>query len=78
MFMRNGAARRLPAPPAPRGLVAVNPRYGERLGDAETSQAVYALLGDKLREHYVGWQAAVFTGNPPLGRELKIEQSARI
>ena len=36
-------------------------------------QAVYALLGDKLRELYVGWQAAVLTGNPPLGRELKIK-----
>ena len=63
----------LPAAPAPRGLLAVNPPYGERLGDADALHGVYALLGDKLREHYVGWQAAVLTGNPPLGRELKIK-----
>jgi 23S rRNA (guanine2445-N2)-methyltransferase / 23S rRNA (guanine2069-N7)-methyltransferase len=63
----------LPPAPAPRGLVAVNPPYGERLGDAAALQGVYALLGDKLRELYVGWQAAVLTGNPPLGRELKIK-----
>ena len=63
----------LPAAPAARGLLAVNPPYGERLGEAEALKAVYALLGDKLRESYVGWQAAVLTGNPPLGRELRIK-----
>ncbi len=63
----------LPAPPAPRGLLAVNPPYGERLGEADALQGLYALLGDKLRELYVGWQAAVLTGNPPLGRALKIK-----
>jgi 23S rRNA (guanine2445-N2)-methyltransferase / 23S rRNA (guanine2069-N7)-methyltransferase len=63
----------LPGPPAPRGLLAVNPPYGERLGEGDALQGVYALLGDKLRELYVGWQAAVLTGNPPLGRELMIK-----
>jgi 23S rRNA (guanine2445-N2)-methyltransferase / 23S rRNA (guanine2069-N7)-methyltransferase len=63
----------LPVAPAPRGLVAVNPPYGERLGDAEKLEPLYALLGQKLREHFVGWQAAVLTGNPPLGRSLKIK-----
>jgi 23S rRNA (guanine2445-N2)-methyltransferase / 23S rRNA (guanine2069-N7)-methyltransferase len=63
----------LPAPPAARGLLAVNPPYGERLGEGDALQGLYALLGDKLRELYVGWQAAVLTGNPPLGRELRIK-----
>lgn len=63
----------LPPAPVAHGLLAVNPPYGERLGDVEGLQAVYALLGDKLREGYVGWQAAVLTGNPPLGRELRIK-----
>ena len=34
---------------------------------------MYAQLGDKLRESYVGWQAAVLTGNPPLGLELGLK-----
>ncbi len=63
----------LPAAPAPRGLVAANPPYGERLGEAEGLKAVYALLGEKLKAGYVGWQAAVLTGNPPLGRELLVK-----
>jgi 23S rRNA (guanine2445-N2)-methyltransferase / 23S rRNA (guanine2069-N7)-methyltransferase len=53
--------------------VAVNPPYGERLGEAEALKQVYAQLGEKLKAGYVGWQAAVLTGNPPLGRELHIK-----
>jgi 23S rRNA (guanine2445-N2)-methyltransferase / 23S rRNA (guanine2069-N7)-methyltransferase len=54
------------------GLIATNPPYGERIGDQERLQALYSLLGEKLREHFVGWQAAVFTGNPPLAMALGI------
>jgi 23S rRNA (guanine2445-N2)-methyltransferase / 23S rRNA (guanine2069-N7)-methyltransferase len=63
----------LPPAPAPRGLVVVNPPYGERIGDVTELAETYALLGRKLREQFVGWQAAVFTGNPPLGRELGLK-----
>ncbi len=62
----------LPAAPARTGLVAVNPPYGERIGETEALRALYALLGERLRSGYRGWEAAVFTGNPPLGRELAI------
>jgi 23S rRNA (guanine2445-N2)-methyltransferase / 23S rRNA (guanine2069-N7)-methyltransferase len=62
----------LPAASAPSGLIAVNPPYGERLGEAEVLRALYALLGERLRAGYLGWEAAVFTGNPALGRELGI------
>ena len=62
----------LPKAPAPLGLIAVNPPYGERLGETDALRELYALLGARLREGYLGWEAAVFTGNPPLGRELGI------
>ncbi|MFZ2507057.1 MAG: bifunctional 23S rRNA (guanine(2069)-N(7))-methyltransferase RlmK/23S rRNA (guanine(2445)-N(2))-methyltransferase RlmL, partial [Steroidobacteraceae bacterium] len=62
----------LPAAPAMTGLIAVNPPYGERLGEVEELRKMYALLGERLRNGYLGWEAAVFTGNPPLGRELGI------
>jgi 23S rRNA (guanine2445-N2)-methyltransferase / 23S rRNA (guanine2069-N7)-methyltransferase len=62
----------LPAAPARTGLLAVNPPYGERIGETEALRALYALLGERLRGGYRGWEAAVFTGNPPLGRELAI------
>ena len=57
---------------ADRDSFAVNPPYGERLGETEELRALYALLGERLRAGYLGWEAAVFTGNPALGRELGI------
>src|SRR5581483_10736464 len=60
----------LQRPPADTGLLLVNPPYGERLGETEELRALYALLGEKLRREFMGWQAAVFTGNPSLGKFL--------
>lgn len=54
------------------GLIAVNPPYGERIGDLDQLRSLYRLLGQKLREEFDGWQAAVLTGNPPIARELGI------
>jgi 23S rRNA (guanine2445-N2)-methyltransferase / 23S rRNA (guanine2069-N7)-methyltransferase len=57
---------------APQGLVLVNPPYGARLEDAATLEPLYGLLGSKLMECFPGWEAGVFTGNPPLGRALRL------
>ncbi|MDQ2696836.1 MAG: bifunctional 23S rRNA (guanine(2069)-N(7))-methyltransferase RlmK/23S rRNA (guanine(2445)-N(2))-methyltransferase RlmL [Pseudomonadota bacterium] len=58
-------------PPAgPPGLVIANPPYGERLGDRQTLAALYEQLGDVLKARFGGWQAAVFTGNPELGKRM--------
>lgn len=63
--------------PASTGLVLVNPPYGERLGEGDALKALYGQLGAVLKERFNGWQAGVFTGNPALGRELKIEARRR-
>ena len=52
------------------GLVIANPPYGERLGEARDLPALYATLGDALKRCFPGWHAAVFTGNPELGKHL--------
>ncbi len=54
------------------GLVVTNPPYGERVGDESTLHELYALLGKQLRDHFVGWKAAVLTGNPPVARDIGI------
>jgi 23S rRNA (guanine2445-N2)-methyltransferase / 23S rRNA (guanine2069-N7)-methyltransferase len=54
------------------GLLATNPPYGERIGDQERLQELYALMGEKLREQFVGWQAAILTGNPPVAKAIGI------
>jgi 23S rRNA (guanine2445-N2)-methyltransferase / 23S rRNA (guanine2069-N7)-methyltransferase len=57
-------------PQASRGLLVVNPPYGERLGELEQVKSLYTALGEKLRHHFDGWRAAVFTANPDLGKYL--------
>jgi 23S rRNA (guanine2445-N2)-methyltransferase / 23S rRNA (guanine2069-N7)-methyltransferase len=54
------------------GLLVTNPPYGERLGEVAELRFLYQLLGEKLRTHFGGWQAAVFTGNPELAKNIGI------
>ncbi|HQR48804.1 MAG TPA: bifunctional 23S rRNA (guanine(2069)-N(7))-methyltransferase RlmK/23S rRNA (guanine(2445)-N(2))-methyltransferase RlmL [Steroidobacteraceae bacterium] len=60
----------LPQASESRGLVLVNPPYGARLEDERTLGPLYGVLGRTLVEKFPGWEAGVFTGNPPLGRAL--------
>jgi 23S rRNA (guanine2445-N2)-methyltransferase / 23S rRNA (guanine2069-N7)-methyltransferase len=59
-----------PEPFVQPGLVLTNPPYGKRLGEAEGLGALYAGLGDTLKRHFPGWRAAVFTGEPELGKRM--------
>ena len=52
------------------GLLVVNPPYGERMAADSDLPALYALLGAVLRERFRDWRAAVFTGNPDLGKQM--------
>ena len=52
------------------GLVIVNPPYGARLGQPGGLEDLYATLGQRLREGFAGWQAAVLTADEGLGRAL--------
>jgi 23S rRNA (guanine2445-N2)-methyltransferase / 23S rRNA (guanine2069-N7)-methyltransferase len=54
------------------GLVIVNPPYGERIGEEQALQPLYQQLGDRLKDHFNHWQAAIFTGNPDLGKQMGI------
>lgn len=53
-----------------KGMVVVNPPYGERLGDAKELVYVYADLGECLRQNYAEWSAYVFTGNEELAKHV--------
>ena len=56
----------------PKGLIACNPPYGERLGDEEQIGMLYREFGEVLKQHFTGWQAAIIIGNPELGFRLGI------
>ena len=57
------------------GLVVTNPPYGERLGDEASLIHLYRHLGQTLRREFEGWSAAVFTGNPDLGKQMGLRSN---
>ena len=68
---RSAVAGVRPATDAP-GLICTNPPYGERLGDELQARTVFAGLGQTLREHFAGWDAAILTASPDTARELRL------
>ncbi len=76
--LRRQAVAELTAPAdCAAGLVMVNPPYGERLGEGDALVELYQTFGARLREQFVGWQAAVFTGNPELAKQLGIRSQRK-
>ena len=67
--LRDLAALATPPGAAP-GLVVTNPPYGKRLGEVSELAGLYETLGEKLKESFSGWEAAVFTANPELSAHL--------
>lgn len=62
----------LNAPKTHAGLLIANPPYGERLSDEQELTTLYRQLGKCLKEHFIGWRAAIFTGNPESAKQLGI------
>lgn len=58
-----------------RGLVVTNPPYGERLGDEASLIHLYRHLGQRLKTEFLGWNAAVFTGNSDLGKQMGLRSN---
>ena len=62
----------------PKGLIACNPPYGERLGDEVETSELYRRFGEVLKQHFVGWQAAMIISNPELGFRLGLRSQKPI
>ena len=54
----------------PPGLVITNPPYGERLSEVGDIKYLYQFLGEKVNQHFIGWQLAMITGNVELGKAV--------
>jgi 23S rRNA (guanine2445-N2)-methyltransferase / 23S rRNA (guanine2069-N7)-methyltransferase len=62
----------------PKGLIACNPPYGERLGDEEEMAVLYRQFGEVLKQRFAGWQAAMIISNPELGFRLGVRSQKPI
>ena len=64
-------------PPAPSGILVMNPPYGVRLQDQHTLAALYPQLGDALKKKYAGWTAYIFTADLRLPKLIGLSASRR-
>lgn len=64
-------------PPAPDGVVIMNPPYGVRLQDQEKMARFYPRLGDALKQHFAGWRAEIFTADLRLPKLIGLRPSKR-
>ena len=61
----------------PKGVVVVNPPYGERLGEAEDLKPLYQELGDTFKQKFKGWTGFIFTGSSDLAKVIGLKASRR-
>lgn len=66
------------SPPAPGGVIVMNPPYGERLADPDELAAFYPRLGDTLKRRYAGWTAYILTADLRLPKGIGLAASRRI
>jgi putative N6-adenine-specific DNA methylase len=72
-----GDFRRTPIPETEKGVVMLNPEYGERLGEIEQLEVLYPAIGDFFKQQCQGYTGYVFTGNLPLGKTIGLKTSKK-
>lgn len=64
-------------PPAPAGLLIVNPPYDERL-KLDAATAFYKSIGDRLKQHWAGWEAWLISSNLEAWKGFGLRPSRKI
>jgi putative N6-adenine-specific DNA methylase len=64
--------------PKDKGIVMVNPEYGERLGEISELEKTYKRLGDFFKQKCIGYTCYVFTGNLPLAKKIGLHANQRL
>lgn len=65
-------------PEGAKGVMFVNPEYGERLGELEELEQTYARIGDFMKQKCGGYFGYVFTGNLDLAKKIGLKAKRRI
>ncbi|NWF92989.1 MAG: class I SAM-dependent RNA methyltransferase [Syntrophaceae bacterium] len=64
--------------PMGKGVVLLNPEYGERLGRIEELKETYKGIGDFFKRRCVGYRGYIFTGNLDLAKRVGLRTKRRI
>ncbi len=64
--------------PEEKGIVIINPEYGERLGLDTELDKTYKRMGDYFKKKCQGWTGYIFTGNLDLAKLIRLRPSRRL
>lgn len=64
--------------PGEKGILMVNPPYGERIGDEDEIPQTYKELGDFFKKEMVGYDCWVISGSREGMKSLELKPSAKI
>ena len=65
-------------PEGGKGVMFMNPEYGERLGNESELEATYARIGDFMKKKCGGYFGYIFTGNLDLAKKIGLKAKRRI
>ena len=60
-----------------KGLLLINPPYGERLGEQLDLIPLYQDIGKTLHQHFMHWEAGVLTSDPMLAKAIGLRAAKR-
>ena len=75
--VKNVAFEDRPAPEG-RGVLIINPPYGERMDEDEDINALYKMIGDTLKKNWTGYEAWVLTPNLEAAKFIKLTPRPKI
>ncbi len=64
-------------PESEKGIVIMNPEYGERLGEATALEGTYSRIGDFLKQKCGGYMGYIFTGNMNLAKKIGLKANKK-
>ena len=64
-------------PPPEKGILIINPPYGERLEEKEINQ-FYEMIGERLKHHFMGYEAWIISSNYEALKHIGLRPSRRI
>jgi putative N6-adenine-specific DNA methylase len=65
-------------PEKPRGVLFLNPPYGERMGENDDMIAFYKKIGDKLKKDFKGFSVWIITANMDAAKFIGLRPSRKI
>jgi putative N6-adenine-specific DNA methylase len=65
-------------PEGGKGVMFMNPEYGERLGNEQELEATYSRIGDFMKKKCAGYLGYIFTGNLDLAKKIGLKAKRKI